>query len=794
VTITEPTAVTYTLADNANNTATYKKAGDTLIFTATVNGGTRRVESASLISSGTTRYEYSWTAKPTGVVDPVFVSETISAGTTTATFILTSAGEGHNGEYTISVTDANSCNSVAGSASTTAIVYPTDNLYVNNATGSDATGSGWSSTPLGSITKALDIATAGNTINVMSSGTAYAETGTGGATNGPIMNKVATIKHVNATSPYATLSTEVSFASGLHFVLAVGAATTDSITFSGFTPSAVYVNTSGDIQNAINAVTSTGTVKLLAGTYSITTTQLNVVNGITIQGPTVANDGTASCDMVPTASITVTGTTTMFKTYGSNAKTIKNLILTVGKHASTSDRGRFFEIASGSAGNVNTSYIQFKYDNNTTVKRLYGVTNIDYSAGDMNDVAKFVNDVNDAGYGTGRVVYGYQGPLPWNDLEIGWKAEDGETATEGVRVQRWSPMKSTTKINNPGTAASRPLFYNSAGTGATNGINTRAALKFDGTDEYLHAGVTSAMHGGAARTYFIVFQTGSDLASATNMVMYKHGDENNGVSAVILGDAGGNDDFELNIHSDKTGGATQRASLDVADLAANTTYIAQVYFNGGSGANNRVGLALHTNAGGASDATSNVNEASFDVTTLTTPTTGGVANLSVGAKSGYTYYNGATNTTAGIGNFFNGKVAEILILNTASIEARDNVFCYLRNKYFADVAPDNDLTKGQAGDDVVAGDNTFQPGLDVFPNPAEDEVNTHVAIRTGGRVLVTLRDALGREIMSMYDGTLGSNTILPLTTDVRYLPSGAYMIHVVGPDDLNLATPFMIRH
>jgi hypothetical protein len=782
-TVTVNPELTYSMTDNANNTSPYKKEGDTLIFTVTINGGTPNGEG--------NRFSYSWPTKPTGIANPTFVSESVSGATTTSTFILTSAGEGHNGSYSISVTDANSCNSTAGSASTTAMIYPTNNIYVNVSTGGNETGTGWPTKPVRAITKAVDIATAGNTINVMDCGaTPYSEDSTYGVDNGALLDKVVTIKHVNATSPYATLSTEVLFPANKHFVIAVGSSNADSITFSGFTPSALYVNTSGDIQNAINAVTSTGTVKLLAGDYSLSTTQLNVVNGITIQGPSVT-DGSTSCDMVPTATVTVTGTTTMFKTYGSNSKTIKNLILTVGKSSSTSTTGRFFEIASGSSGNINTENIQFKYDNNSSVTRIFGVTNADNSAGALNDVAKFVNDINDVGYGTGRVTYGNQAPLPWNDLEIGWKAEDGETATEGTRVARLNPMKNTTKIQNPGTTTTRPLFYNSVGTTATDGINSRAALVFDGVDEFLHASTTTQVNGGSAKTVFVVFQTGADIGTATDMVIYKHGNQTNGMSFAVIGDAAGNDDFELNIYNEKTGGSTQYATLDVANLSANTTYIAQAYFDGSS-TNNRVGLALHDNSGDLG--TSNVTSTNFDVTTLTTPAVGAATNISLGARSGSTYVDGGDVTTAGVGNYFNGKVAELIILNTANSTARDAVYCYLRNKYLADQAPDNDLTKEQGGDVVAGNESDFQNGVNVYPNPAEYEVNTEIAVRVGGRVQVTLRDALGRDIMTVFNGDVVNNTILPLSTDIRNLPSGAYMMHVVGPDDLNLAAPFMIRH
>jgi hypothetical protein len=620
--------------------------------------------------------------------------------------------------------------------------------------------------------------------------TPYSEDSTYGFDNGPLMDKRVIVKHVNATSPYAALATEVSFPANKHFVIGLGSGNADSVTFSGFSPSAVYVNSSGDIQNAINAVSSGGTVKLLAHSFNLETTQLNLANAVTVQGPAPANDGISNCDMVPTATITVTGTTTMFKTYGSGVKTVKNLILTVGKSSSSSTTGRYFEVASGSTGNVSTENIQYKYNDNASTVRLFGVTNADNSAGVLNDVAKFVNDANDVGFGTGRVVFGNSAPLPWNDLEIGWKAEDGETATEGTRVQRLNPMKNTTKIQNP-SSTTRPLFYNSAGTAANNGVNSRAALVFDGVDEYLHASTTSTVNGGSAKTVFLVFQTGADIASATDMVIYKHGNQTNGMSFAVIGDAVGNDDFEVNIYNEKTGSTTQYATLDVANLAANTTYIAQAYFDGSS-TSNRVGLALHNDAGDMG--TSNIASASFDVTSLTTPAVGAATNISLGARSGSTYVDGGAVTTVGVGNYFNGKVAELIVLNTASSTARDAVYCYLRNKYFTTQAPDNDLTKQQDGD-VVAGDETnFQSGVDVYPNPAENEVNTQVAVRVGGRVQVTLRDALGRDIMTVFNGDVVNNTILPLTTDIRNLPSGAYMMHVVGPDDLNLAAPFMIRH
>lgn len=792
--VTVNPAISYNMTDNAGNSAPYVKAGSAVNFTITTTGGTLRSADASQINiEANARYVYTWNTIPSGGSTPIFQNETIASGTTTATFAIATSTQSDNGTYSVVVRDANACTSSDGSASTVVMVYPTTNLYVNNTTdGSDVTGTGWPTSPLASITKAVDVASSvasdGHTINVMSTGTAYSD-----GTSGPVINKPLVIKHVAATSPYGSLSSDVSFTSGQHFIIGHGRNTTDSITFSGFIPVSVYVNTDGDIQNAINAVNSTtGIVKLLAGTYGSTNLNadgsLTIVNGITVQGPSIS-DASTTCDMVPTATIAnTTASAKLFKTYGATAKTIKNMILEVGTS------GRFIEIVSGSSGNVSTELMQFKYNPSGTSTRLFGVTNADNSVGVLNDVAKFINDINDVSFGTGRVIYGAQAPLPWSSLEIGWKAEDSKVNTAGARVMEMYPMKGTTRIQNVGTTTTRPTFALATGGDAING---RAALMFQiNESRFLHASTTAGVNGGTDKTVFVVFNTGDDLASnASDMVIYKHGNHESGISMVMLPD-GGQDDFELNIYN-TSGGTTVRASLDVANLAATTTYIAQVYFDdaGGVVANSdgtyRVGMALDNNSTQLGAA--NSDGSAFSVTTLATPTIGTASNISVGARSGSVHFDGTNQTAAGQGHYFNGKVAEIIILNTAAAATRDAVYCYLRNKYMSTQSVDNELAKPGDGD-VVAGERSFEPNISVYPNPVDDELTTEVVIRVGGKIRVTLRDAIGREIQTVFEGVVGDETVLPLTTDVRNLPTGAYMMHVSGADELNMVVPFMIRH
>jgi hypothetical protein len=488
----------------------------------------------------------------------------------------------------------------------------------------------------------------------------------------------------------------------------------------------------------------------------------------------------------------------MMKFTGSSAKSVQDLKLIIGS------TGKFFEIPSGATGDVNpTTNLRFEWDNDdnagTSRRKLYGVTNGIFSGAEKYDVAKFVYDAADNGYGSGRVYYGNNGPLPWNDLVIGWKAEDGGSATNLARIKTLEPMKSDTKLQSLVLQTRRPTLY----TPANGNFNSQTYMGFDGVDEYLESNTTAEISGGNNKTLFLVF---APVDGANDQVIYKQGDNQKGISIVQLADG----KISLNIYNDTddTPGAATHESWIYAAPADNTVLMAQIYFNG-TGTNNatrRVAASLDNSAGRIADlnhagADDWVAAAEFNYTTLTTPAIAAESQVSMGCASGAYYFGGwdgnnvvhNSSTAADRTKWFGGKITEAVMIGTAEEATRDAVYCYLRNKYFnGDQTIANGLDK--ISGDAIAGEAPFEPDMAAWPNPAEDELTIEAMIPQSGNVIVTLRDALGRPVQQLFEGFVVGGTQMPINANVRDVISGAYLIHVQGAGDLNLSLPIIIRH
>jgi hypothetical protein len=118
----------------------------------------------------------------------------------------------------------------------------------------------------------------------------------------------------------------------------------------------------------------------------------------------------------------------------------------------------------------------------------------------------------------------------------------------------------------------------------------------------------------------------------------------------------------------------------------------------------------------------------------------------------------------------------------------------LRNKYFSTGNGTGNTLDKQGEDDVIAGEAMVEPDLVVFPNPVESFVNVEALINVGGYITVTLRDALGRDVSTLFQGDVTDRSMLTISGDVRLVPTGTYFIHVSGPAELNLTTPIIVRH
>jgi hypothetical protein len=332
--------------------------------------------------------------------------------------------------------------------------------------------------------------------------------------------------------------------------------------------------------------------------------------------------------------------------------------------------------------------------------------------------------------------------------------------------------------------------------------------------QYLEANTTTQINGGNQKTLFLVFRS---KKTSADQVVYKHGDATNGMSVVHLSDGR----ISLNIYDGTTTDKRESWIFESAGTHSATGFddevlIAQMYFNG-NGTNNgtrRVGAALDRASGrcttevnhtGSAQTNGYVGSGSFGSTTLATPAAIGPANVVVlGARSGQMYYASwntaatpavaADNSMTGTGRslFFDGNVGEVLILNTASESARDAAYCYLRNKYFGSGSQStaNGLDKG-----VVAGEEqVIEDAVAAWPTPADDQMTVEAVVPHSGNVTITLHDAVGRTVSVILNEYVVGGTLLPVTADTRNLPSGAYMVRVVGAGGLNQSLPVIVKH
>jgi hypothetical protein len=708
------------------------RSGENVTLTSSASGGT-----------GTLTHTWATTA----ATEPTDIN-----GLSTV-YAFNTAVAANSGTYTLTVTDLNSCTT---SVAVTVVVYDNE-VHVDATEGSD-NNAGTQAAPFATIQKGIDATTSGDEINV-AAGT-YNES--------PTLIDARTI--TGAGSP--TLGTNH------YFIYDVSSVPADTITgFASATFNNVGAanaiaggNTTAGIRKALNRVNAAGTVRIQAGTYSLSAS-LDVYSNVTLAGPVQSMDGTCALD--PTASLEAASSgVKLVKFYGSGEKTVQDLVLKTADEST----GRFIEIVSGSSGNVNTSRVVFK---NSASAKLYGLQNDDRSAGTINDVAQLVNDSKDFGFGSGTVNYGHYAPLSLTNIVAGWKGEDGNTSTDGTRVGTLYGYAGGNLVNVQ-LLTRRPSFYKNEATV----LNSRGHIRFDGVDEYLDANTTTTINGGDDKTVFVAFRTGA--ATTTDMVVYKHGDQTKGLSVVV----DDQENIELNLYD---GAATVTLSYAAA---ANTEYIAQIYFNGDSPAGNsttnpRVGMAIDDAV--QQRAEGKYDDGDFNVASLSTPAISTSSKISLGARVGSVYLDGATVIGTDRGNYFNGNIGEVIVLNTSDKTTRDAVYCYLRNKFFgSNLGVENTLERET---DVIAGEpTTTEASLVTFPNPVDDEFQIEAIVPVAGQVRVTLLDAIGREVMSIFDGVVAQNASLPLSATVRDLPSGAYIVRMIDAAGTAVQTPIMVRH
>ena len=70
--------------------------------------------------------------------------------------------------------------------------------------------------------------------------------------------------------------------------------------------------------------------------------------------------------------------------------------------------------------------------------------------------------------------------------------------------------------------------------------------------------------------------------------------------------------------------------------------------------------------------------------------------------------------------------------------------------------------------------------MPAYPNPFNPEATVRFAVRDSAPVAVTLHDALGRRVATLYSGTPDANQMLSVQIDGSALPSGLYLVRLTG--------------
>lgn len=72
--------------------------------------------------------------------------------------------------------------------------------------------------------------------------------------------------------------------------------------------------------------------------------------------------------------------------------------------------------------------------------------------------------------------------------------------------------------------------------------------------------------------------------------------------------------------------------------------------------------------------------------------------------------------------------------------------------------------------------------MPAYPNPFNPEATVRFAVRDSAPVTLTLHDALGRQVSTLYNGTPEVNQTLSVQIDGKDLPSGLYLVRLTGRD------------
>lgn len=533
-----------------------------------------------------------------------------------------------------------------------------------------------------------------------------------------------------------------------HFILnTTGLTSSNFIGWPSSSFATLEVTPNGALAEGTSLVEAGGTIQLQAGTYALTAT-VPVTSGLSIVGISTGS----ACDDTPSTVIEGAADVILVTASGGVQKTFTNLDLRISGTA-----GRFFAV-SGS-GNAITENVTWTRNGS----RVYGANANGLQAD--RDVPKFIDDGTDGGaYGPGTVVFGDRSLLPVSQTVFAVKGDDGN-ASSIATLYDYSPNSYN---------LTQAILTRRPTRTAVVAMNNQYTLNAASGVKLLTRAVNADIHGGASRTWFVALRSAS--ASTAERVVYKHGDDQNGLSVWFNGGNLGVTFIENGVGHDAT----------LLPTAMNRNYIVQIYFDGSSAAH-RVGIAADDNLGNHAEVY--FTDADVSGTTLTTPTVATASTVAIGARQGATIIDGAAYTSTGPDMGCLCYVSDVVVLETAASDVRDDAYCALNQKI---LTGDNTNGLERMVDEPIAGESYDAQLTDVYPNPASDRIDLDLVAPLNDDITVNVVSTLGTTVATMYRGSVVAGAPVPLSVDVSGLANGMYLVVAQGAG-FHFVRPFVVR-
>lgn len=465
------------------------------------------------------------------------------------------------------------------------------------------------------------------------------------------------------------------------------------------------------IQGGISGVANEGRVEVAAGAYNETVT---INKQALVIGPNLVNN-------TPTVTLN-----------GANGTTVT---------AVGPDTKMFQRVNIGIANDVNARIATIPSGNSGDVV-LIGNAQIGGNNVTPSVAAPYINDANDAGFGTGKFLFGpSSAPTPALRLQLDASAI---SQSSGSQLPLWKDLAGGDNNAVQNNNSWKPTFETS-----NSDLNSKNTVSF-GINKGLEIPADSLLVGGPQKTIFVTFRTGN------NTLGYQ--------TIVELGGAASG--FSIYTYNQRAyfGGWNNTFTQMFASqaVALNTNYLAEITYDGTkfSCALNRLTFSTPFNMGMVSQST---NKSGIGLTT-----------------DGTKYHN--SPASSGLSNAFTGKIPEVLVYNSSDVEVREQAYAYLNAKYNLglDLQP---LAKTSGEDDnswrVETGETEeiTENGMSVSPNPASDEVRIVLNNQDEEVVHVSFTNILGVEVLPSLDVRC-TKGLVSIPVNVATLQTGVFMVRV----------------